>query len=311
MKLTTNTIIIVIGILALMFLACIPLSIVAANMLSTRPDSAIDVVATVQAMATPTTLPVTQAPPTETSLPPTPTSIPPTHTPVPSPTHVSICDWASFVKDVTMPDGTALVAGETFTKTWRLSNRGTFTWTPDYMLVFNSGAQMGGTTAVRLSAYVAPGQTVDVSVTLTAPVTSGHHIGYWILRNPAGVLFGSGDKADKAFYVDIYTQEQYPHGTVTGSLCYPSEFNPPLTIYFEKADNSEVIQFSIPENHMNFSFLLPNGTYYVRAWAPNYNLEGAYVHPERTMKSFVVNGGQTTSGINSCDWDIYPHSRGQ
>lgn len=311
MKLTTNTILIIIGILALMILACIPLSLLAVPLMAARPAPTVDYVATLQAMTTPTTVPPTLIAPTETPLPPTPPPVPPTNTPVPSPTPVSYCDWALFVKDVTVPDGTTLAPGETFTKTWRLKNRGTCTWTPDYMLVFNSGAQMGATTAVRLPAYVAPGQTVDVSVTLTAPVSPAHHVGYWILRNPAGVLFGSGDKADKAFYVDIYTKEQYPHGTVTGNICYPSEFNPPMTLYFEKADNSEVIQFSIPENHMNFSFLLPNGVYYVRAWAHNYNLEGAYVHPERTMKSFVIYGGQTTSGINICDWDVYPHSRGQ
>ena len=37
---------------------------------------------------------------------------------------------------------------------------------------------------------VAPGQTVDVSVTLTAPVSAGYHISYWMLRNDSGALFG-------------------------------------------------------------------------------------------------------------------------
>jgi hypothetical protein len=45
---------------------------------------------------------------------------------------------------------------------------------------------------------------VDVSISLTAAATSGHYVGYWILRNSAGVLFSSGDKADKAFY-DTFT----------------------------------------------------------------------------------------------------------
>ena len=60
----------------------------------------------------------------------------------------------AFVKDVTIPDGTQLSAGEVFTKTWRLQNRGTCTWTPDYMLVYTSGDQMGSTTAVRLPGNV-------------------------------------------------------------------------------------------------------------------------------------------------------------
>jgi hypothetical protein len=214
-----------------------------------------------------------------------------------------------FIKDVTIADGTQLSPGEVFTKTWRLQNRGTCTWTPDYDVVFYGGAQMSGTT-MQVPGYIAPGQTVDVAVTFTAPSAPGHYIGYWILRNGSGALFGTGGWADEAFYVDIYVRD-LPHGEVTGNICYPSEFNPPLTLYFELKGTSQVIQFSIPEDTPTYKVLLPNGTYYAYAWAPNYNLEGAYVHPERIMKSFVVKGGQTTTGINICDWDAYPHARGE
>ena len=202
--------------------------------------------------------------------------------------------------------------GEVFTKTWRLQNRGTCTWTSDYMLVFTSGDPMGATTAVRLPGKVSPGQTVDVSVTLTAANSLGHQVGYWMLRNPSGALFGYGNSAEKAFYVDInVATESLPHGTVTGALCYPSEFNPPMTLYFEKAGTNETIQFYMPENQNFYSVLLPNGTYYAYAWAPGYNLEGAYTDSNGLMKTFVVSGGQTTSNINLCDWSPYSHGRGQ
>ena len=101
------------------------------------------------------------------------TPVPPRPTNTPVPTAVSYCDWAAFVKDVSVPDGTRLSPGETFTKIWRLQNRGTCTWTPDYMLVYTSGDPMGATTAIRLPGYVAPGQTVDMSITLTAPASAG------------------------------------------------------------------------------------------------------------------------------------------
>jgi hypothetical protein len=317
MKLTTNTILIIFGILAMMLLACVPITILAAPLVSRSQTRPIDSVATVQTMATQTSLALTltaptQIPPTQTPLPPAPTVLPPTNTPVPTSTPVSYCDWAAFVKDVSVPDGSTFAAGETFIKTWRLKNRGTCTWTPDYMLVFNSGSQMGETTAVRLPAYVSPGQSIDLSVPLIAPTSFGHYTGYWILRNPSGALFGSGDIANIPFYVDInvYVQD-LPHGTVAGRLCYPSEFNPPMTLYFEKAGTVEKIQFSIVENQNYYSVLLPNGTYYAYAWAPGYNLEGAYVNPDRTMKTFQVRGGQTTTDINLCDWDPTPHARGQ
>jgi Ig-like domain from next to BRCA1 gene len=253
---------------------------------------------------TPTAIPATATP-----LPPTSTPVP-TNTPLPTATTVSYCDWVTFVKDVTISDGTKFNAGDSFTKTWRLKNRGTCTWTPDYMLVFAGGDAMGSTTAVRLPGNVAPGQTVDVSVTLTAPAKRGHYVGYWMLRNPSGVLFGYGDKANQSFYVDIRVDD-LPHGTVTGSFYYPSEFNPPLTLYFENAVTGETIQFSIPESYPTYSVLLPNGTYYAYAWAPNYNLQGAYVNENLTMKPFIVRGGQTTYSIDLTDWSPYPHSRGQ
>ena len=312
MKLSTNTILIIFGILALMILACFPITFLTLPLITVSQASTDDSIPTIQAMVTQTMSAMTLTAPTQTPLPPMPTVVPATNTPMPTSTPVSYCDWVAFVKDVSIPDGSTFAPGETFTKTWRLKNRGTCTWTPDYTLVYNSGAQMGETTAVRLPAYVAPGQTVDVSVTFTAPSTSGRYTGYWILRNPSGALFGSGDKANVPFYVDIKVKERdVPHGTVNGNLCYPSEFNPPLTLYFENTVTSERIQFAIPENENIYSVLLPTGRYYAYAWAPGYNLEGAYTNSNGLMKVFPVESGMTTPFINLCDWSPNPHGRGQ
>ena len=317
MKLTTNSILILSGVIFFTVMACFPITIFAMPLINHRQPEQVDSIATVEAMVTQTIVAMTQnaptqtpVPPTATPLPPTATSVPATNTPLPTPTAVSYCDWVTFVKDVSVPDGTKFKPGETFTKTWRLQNRGTCTWTPDYMLVFVQGELMGGTTAVRLPGYVSPGQTVDVSVTLTAPDKRGHYVGYWMLRNQYGVQFGYGDYANKAFYVDINV-EKLPHGEVTGSFYYPSEFNPPLILYFENSLTGEIIQFSIPQSTPTYKVLLPNGTYYAYAWAPNYNLQGAYVFDNLTMKPFVVKDGQTISDINLTDWSPNPHSKGQ
>ena len=86
----------------------------------------------------------------------------------------STCDWAQFITDVTVPDGTPFSAGATFTKTWRLKNIGSCTWTTSYALVFDTGSIMGGPASVNLPNNVAPGQTVDISINLTAPGSAGH-----------------------------------------------------------------------------------------------------------------------------------------
>jgi hypothetical protein len=83
-----------------------------------------------------------------------------------------------------------------------------------------------------------------------------------------------------------------------------------MTLYFEEAGTGETIRFSIPEAQNFYSVLLPNGRYYAYAWAPGYNLEGAYTDADGLMKSFLVSGGQTTANINLCDWSPYGHGRG-
>jgi len=115
----------------------------------------------------------------------------------------SACDWAGFVADVTVPDGTFYAPGTVFEKTWRLRNIGTCTWNTNYALVFDSGEKMGAQAAKNLPKTVAPGDTVDVSVTMTAPSSAGHYLSYWKLRNDKNVIFGIGYYANRAFWAEI------------------------------------------------------------------------------------------------------------
>ncbi|MFZ5912261.1 MAG: NBR1-Ig-like domain-containing protein [Chloroflexota bacterium] len=121
-----------------------------------------------------------------------------------SPAHAATCDWAQFIADVTVPDGTSYAPGTAFRKTWRLKNIGSCTWTTSYALVFDSGEKMGAPSAVNFPTSVAPGQTVDLSVDMTAPSSAGHYFSYWKLRNASGAIFGIGSTAYKAFWAEIY-----------------------------------------------------------------------------------------------------------
>jgi len=107
----------------------------------------------------------------------------------PAPTTESNCDKAKFVKDVTVPDGTVFSPGESFTKTWRVKNIGTCTWTTGYTLIFNGGSQMGGVSPTLLTGNVSPGETIDISVNLAAPATTGDYLGNWQIQNDSGELF--------------------------------------------------------------------------------------------------------------------------
>ena len=151
--------------------------------------------------------------PTATSLPTSTATSTPMPTPSPIPTQVGggspggnpgggggsgVCDATVFISDITIPDGTQLAPGASFTKTWRLLNGGTCPWTPDYRLVFISGAQMGGVSPQQFTvADISPGATVDISVNLVAPLTAGTYTGYWKLQNAQGALF------ETSFYVQI------------------------------------------------------------------------------------------------------------
>ena len=158
---------------------------------------------TLEAMATQGVSPPVSATPTPSLAVPTATKVFVTNTPVNTPAPVKLCDAASFIRDVTIPDGALLERDTTFTKTWRLQNVGTCSWTTSYALVFVNGDGLGANTTVGMGKSVNPGESIDISVNMTAPNKEGHYRGYWKLRNTAGALFGIGQKADTSFWVDI------------------------------------------------------------------------------------------------------------
>ena len=167
--------------------------------------------------------PIPLAPPTPTGIPPTQTLavvIPPSvpNTPVP----VTRCDWAAFVVDVSVPDGSTIAPSTAFAKTWRLKNIGTCTWTSAYQLVFYNGNAMGGPASQPLTSTVAPSQMVDISVSLTSPIVAGPYRGYWMLQNPSGARFGFGAQANTAFWVDIKVVGNPTTTTITADTPDPS-----------------------------------------------------------------------------------------
>ncbi len=113
------------------------------------------------------------------------TNIPtiPTNTPQP-------CNQVQFVSESPLDD-TVYAPGATFTKRWTFKNIGTCTWNTSYKLVFVSGDAMGGTASKTLTEAVEPGETVDLTVNLTAPSSNGTYKGVWNLQGDDAVSFAN------------------------------------------------------------------------------------------------------------------------
>lgn len=140
--------------------------------------------------------PTATAAPTDTS---TPTSAP-TSAPTATPTGAIpmtggflssflTCNSATFASDVNVPDGTVLTPGQKFTKTWKVDNVGSCSWTSQYSLKWIGGNRMGGSN-IALPQNVPSNGSADLSVALTAPSREGTYVGFWKLADQYGHVFG-------------------------------------------------------------------------------------------------------------------------
>lgn len=135
---------------------------------------------------------------------PLPATSTPTEGP-PIPTNAPDCtNSAAFVADVTIPDNTNIAGGTTFTKTWRVANNGTCIWGPTYTLSHYSDEILGAPESVPLGVTY-PGETLDISVDLTAPNAPGTYRGNFVIKNPAGLIMRIAD--DSRLWVIINVTE--------------------------------------------------------------------------------------------------------
>jgi len=103
----------------------------------------------------------------------------------------SACYALTYVRDVTIPDGTQMTPGQSFTKTWLVSNTGTCAWESGFTFNVVSGDALGGT-AVTLNQRVESGRQYEFSVPMVAPTNkTGKLTGYWQLADANGNFFGA------------------------------------------------------------------------------------------------------------------------
>ena len=142
----------------------------------------------------------------------TATPLPPPHTPTPAitatqelaaadtavpgqpaPTGNGIpCYTMTFISDLTIPDGMIVAPGTQFTKSWRVRNDGNCVWDQRYSLVLDKGDALSTVTSFPLTKVVKPGDSLDISIDMSAPTTEGIYAGYWHILTPYGGYMGVG-----------------------------------------------------------------------------------------------------------------------
>jgi hypothetical protein len=146
-----------------------------------------------------------------------------------APPAFSGCDVADFVADITIPDGTKMAPGTVFTKTWEVKNIGTCAWNENYKVIFYFGQQMAAEGSYKLTTEtVESGETLQISIQMTAPTRVGEYYSNWRMQNDKGEVFGLGANAD-AVYAQIKVVEAVdtdtpgPENTATSTSELPAD----------------------------------------------------------------------------------------
>ena len=245
----------------------------------------------------------------------TATSAAPTATFLPTFTHTPAarCDLGAAAYpeiDITIPDDTEIPAGQIFTKVWRIVNKGTCNWTADYAAVFVSGDQMGAPASVAISKPTGPGQSVDISVNMTAPLDPGTYRSYWKLRNANGEQFGIGPNGNDTFWVQIKVVEpdDTPTPTVTSAPAPQTLVNGSVTLNASDSVDLDTLQVGTGGADLSYQQITDGATVTGHQLAP---IAGAttgifgsgqptYSQCQNTAKSAVPIDLEANSGAYIC-----------
>ena len=136
---------------------------------------------------------------------------------VPTLAATTSCYRLAFVSDVTIPDNTPMTPGQSFTKTWKVSNTGSCAWDAGFKFAFTGGEAMNGATYTMPSSVPANAE-IDISIAMTAPTNkTGTLRGNWRMSTAGGQFFG-----DEVYVVIVVggatgTPPTATPGTVTGT----------------------------------------------------------------------------------------------
>jgi len=137
------------------------------------------------------------------------------YTPTVNPASLAFgCNNLALIADVTIPSGTVMRPGQSFTKEWKVSNNGTCAWAWSYRVIFISGNSMNGQSA-HPNQEIPVGKWTTLRVPMEAPSTEGTYTGYWQLSDDKGNKFGS--LLGVSIVVAKPTKTPAPTGTATST----------------------------------------------------------------------------------------------
>lgn len=155
---------------------------------------------------TPTLMPTVAPTPTATAV-PEPTAVPTETAVITTTATLTDCtNIISYIDDITVPDDTVFAPGDEIVKTWQLRNDGTCPWTEEYTAVYIGGDDLIGPITQTMEA-VAPNDTVDLTITFTAPATEGTYRENWQIADADGTPFGIGGLESEAFWLQVEISE--------------------------------------------------------------------------------------------------------
>ncbi|MGE5248899.1 MAG: NBR1-Ig-like domain-containing protein [Bacteroidota bacterium] len=250
----------------------------------------------------------------------------------PAPTAVTdtqgCTDAAAFVSDVSVPDNSLIAANAPFTKIWRVRNTGTCTWDNSYLVFYISGTTMSqspGYWLVQPGQKVPPGQTVDVSVGMTAPPESGSYASYWGLKKENGSFMPiQGGANGNSFYVKIRVGGGTGTGNITGAsieivleqgsgaACTPnstyfvsatiSSDGPATANYEINSTAGQIAAGNFQDLSGGLSPVIYGTLVFDRADTKTVSLRfvGPYPYPDDITVNLRVNGGEWHSSKLSC-----------
>ena len=246
---------------------------------------------TIEARATSTTLPTF----TSTSEPPRPTNV------------AGCTNSAAFVTDVTIPDNAELTGGAAFVKTWRVMNNGTCIWASDYTLTYYSDQRMSAPASVPL-ALTYPGQTLDISVPLTAPNVVGTHRGNFVIKNAEGLIMKIGDDSRLWLIINVKNTSAATVASATSTAVPAQTTNaprqPPVDARPESGFAKVTCAFTLDQSKLN-EVLTAVNAYRAQSGLPAYTVNpqlalAAQAHAnDMACNNLFVHTGSNGSTIQS------------